>query len=39
LLALRDMGVSAIDIDFERADPEDSIVEMRRFNERVISRL
>jgi len=37
--ALRDLGVGAIDIDFERADPDASIAEMRRFQEQVISRL
>ena len=31
LQALRDLGVCAIDIDFERADPDESIAEMRRF--------
>jgi probable F420-dependent oxidoreductase len=39
LRALRDLGVAALDIDFERADPEASIVEMRRFQEQVICRL
>jgi probable F420-dependent oxidoreductase len=39
LQALRDLGVCAIDIDFERADPDESIAEMRRFQEQVISRL
>jgi probable F420-dependent oxidoreductase len=39
LQALRDFGVAAIDVDFERSDPEDSVAEMRRFNEQVISRL
>ena len=39
LRALRDMGVAALDIDFERSDPEDSVAEMRRFKEQVISRL
>ena len=39
LRALRDLGVGAIDIDFERADPDESIAEMRWFQERVISRL
>jgi hypothetical protein len=39
LQALRDLGVGAIDIDFERSDPEDSVAEMRRFKEQVISRL
>ena len=37
--ALRDIGVSAIDIDFERPDPAASITEMRRFKEVVLSRL
>jgi probable F420-dependent oxidoreductase len=39
LKALRAVGVSAIDIDFERADAEASITEIRRFQEQVISRL
>jgi hypothetical protein len=39
LQALRSLGVSAVDIDFERPDPEVSIAEMRRFQEQVISRL
>jgi hypothetical protein len=39
LRALRDLGVGAVDIDFERADPDESIVEMRRFQEQVISWL
>jgi alkanesulfonate monooxygenase SsuD/methylene tetrahydromethanopterin reductase-like flavin-dependent oxidoreductase (luciferase family) len=39
LRALRDLGVAAVDIDFERADPNASIAEMRRFRERVISRI
>src|SRR5207302_1690646 len=30
LRALRALGVAAVDIDFERADPDDSIAEMRR---------
>jgi probable F420-dependent oxidoreductase len=37
--ALCDLGVSAIDIDFERADPNDSLAEMRRFKETVLGRL
>ena len=37
--ALRDLGVAAIDIDFERVDPDESIAEMRRFQEQVISRV
>ena len=39
LRALRDLGVAAIDIDFERSNPDESIAEMRRFKEQVISRL
>jgi probable F420-dependent oxidoreductase len=39
LKALCTLGVSAVDIDFERPDAEVSIVEMRRFREEVISRL
>ena len=39
LRALDDLGVAAVDIDFECADPEDSIAEMRRFREQVISRV
>ena len=39
LRALRALGVAAVDIDFERADPDDSIAEMRRFQEQVIHRL
>jgi alkanesulfonate monooxygenase SsuD/methylene tetrahydromethanopterin reductase-like flavin-dependent oxidoreductase (luciferase family) len=39
LRALRDLGVAAVDIDFERTDPDDSMAEMRRFRERVISRI
>jgi probable F420-dependent oxidoreductase len=39
LRALRDLGVAALDSDFERADPEASIAEMRRFQEQVIYRL
>ena len=39
LQALRDLGVGAVDIDFERSDLESSVAEMRRFKEQVISRL
>jgi alkanesulfonate monooxygenase SsuD/methylene tetrahydromethanopterin reductase-like flavin-dependent oxidoreductase (luciferase family) len=39
LRALQSLGVSAIDIDFERSDADISIAEMRRFQEQVISRL
>ena len=37
--ALRALGVSAVDIDFESADPEASLAEMRRFKDQVISRI
>ena len=37
--ALRELGVSAVDIDFERPDAEASLEEMRSFQELVISRL
>jgi probable F420-dependent oxidoreductase len=37
--ALRDLGVSAVDIDFERPDPDASLAEMRRFKETVLARL
>jgi len=39
LKALRGLGVTAIDIDFERPDTETSIIEMRRFQEQMIARL
>ena len=39
LRALRDLGVSAVDIDFERPDAAASIAEMRRFKEVVLSHL
>jgi probable F420-dependent oxidoreductase len=39
LNALRDLGVSAVDIDFERPDPNASLAEMRRFKETVLTRL
>lgn len=39
LKALRALGVSAVDIDFERADAETSLTAMRRFHEKVISQL
>jgi probable F420-dependent oxidoreductase len=39
LRALRALGVSAIDIDFERPDVVASLAEMRRFQEQIISRL
>src|SRR5713101_7388986 len=39
LRALRDLGVRAVDIDFERRDPAASIAEMRRFKEVVLARL
>ena len=37
--ALRDLGVSAIDIDFERPQAEASLAEMRRFRETVLARI
>ncbi|MBV8736193.1 MAG: TIGR03619 family F420-dependent LLM class oxidoreductase [Alphaproteobacteria bacterium] len=37
--ALRDLGVSAIDIDFERPQAEASLAEMRRFKETVLARI
>ncbi|MGH7036645.1 MAG: TIGR03619 family F420-dependent LLM class oxidoreductase [Stellaceae bacterium] len=36
---LRGLGVGAIDIDFERADPAASLAEMRRFHDAVITRI
>jgi probable F420-dependent oxidoreductase len=39
LRALRELGVSAVDIDFERPDAEASLEEMRSFQELVISQL
>jgi probable F420-dependent oxidoreductase len=39
LRALRELGVSAVDIDFERPDPDASLAEMRRFREAVLARL
>lgn len=39
LTALRALGVSGVDIDFELPDAGASLVEMRRFQEQVISRL
>jgi hypothetical protein len=37
--ALRDLGVTAIDFDFERPDPDAVIAEMRAFRERVLARV
>jgi len=37
--ALRDLGVSAVDIDFERPDADASLAEMRRSKETVIDRI
>ena len=37
--ALRDLGVAAIDIEFERPEAEASLTEMRRFMETVLSRI
>ena len=39
LRALRDLGVGAVDIDFERPDADAALVEMRRFKETVLDRL
>jgi len=37
--ALRDLGVTAIDFDFERPDPDVVIAEMRAFRERVLAKV
>jgi probable F420-dependent oxidoreductase len=37
--ALRDLGVSAIDFDFERPDADAVIAEMRTFRERVLAKV
>ncbi|MBV9863384.1 MAG: TIGR03619 family F420-dependent LLM class oxidoreductase [Alphaproteobacteria bacterium] len=37
--ALRELGVSAIDFDFERPDAETVLADMRDFKERVLSRV
>lgn len=37
--ALRDLGVSAIDIDFERPTAAAALAEMRRFKERVLAQI
>ncbi len=39
LRALRELGVSAVDIDFERPDTEASLTEMRCFKETVLDRM
>jgi len=39
LRALREIGVAAVDIDFERPEAEAAIAEMHRFQEQVIARL
>jgi probable F420-dependent oxidoreductase len=39
LRALRALGVAAIDIDFECLEADDSIAEMRRFKDKVLSRV
>jgi hypothetical protein len=39
LRALRDLGVVALDFDFEMDDVEASLVEMRRFREEVLARV
>jgi probable F420-dependent oxidoreductase len=37
--ALRDLGVTAIDFDFERPDPDAVIAEMRAFKDRVLAKV
>jgi probable F420-dependent oxidoreductase len=37
--ALRDLGVSAVDIDFERPTADAALAEMRRFKETVLARV
>ena len=37
--ALRDLGVSAVDIDFERPTAEAALAEMRRFKKEVLARV
>jgi probable F420-dependent oxidoreductase len=37
--ALADLGVTAIDFDFERPDPDAVVAEMRDFKERVLARV
>ncbi|MGH7029987.1 MAG: LLM class flavin-dependent oxidoreductase, partial [Stellaceae bacterium] len=39
LRALRELGVSAVDIDFESPDADASLAEMRRFKDTVLARL
>jgi probable F420-dependent oxidoreductase len=39
LKTLRDLGVAAIDIDFERPQADASLAEMRRFKDEVLSQL
>ena len=39
LKRLRDLGVSAVDIDFERPEADASLAEMRRFRDEILSRL
>jgi probable F420-dependent oxidoreductase len=39
LRALRDLGVTAVDIDFERAHAADTLAEMRRVKEAVLARI
>jgi hypothetical protein len=36
---LQDLGVTAIDFDFERAEVEPVIAEMRAFRERVLEKV
>ena len=37
--ALRDLGVTAIDFDFERPEADAVIAEMRAFKERVLAKV
>jgi probable F420-dependent oxidoreductase len=39
LRTLKGLGVTAVDIDFERPDAQDSLAEMRRFREAVVARI
>jgi probable F420-dependent oxidoreductase len=39
LCALRDLGVGAIDIDFERPEADAALAEMRRFKETILARI
>ncbi len=37
--ALRDLGVTVIDIDFERHKADESLTEMRRFKDQVLAKV